>query len=71
MYSLNHNTYSSMRKHIYRVVNIKESQPVENRNLSRLIANLSRQIWSSERTVFIVFQQCLLFYNSKKYLSTS
>ena len=37
MYSLNQNTYSSMRKHIYRVVNIEESQPVENSNLNRLI----------------------------------
>ncbi len=28
---------------------IEESQPVKSRNLSRLIANLSRQNWSSER----------------------
>ena len=50
-----------------RLVNIEKSQPVKNRNLSRPIANLSRENWSSERKVFIVFQQCLLFYNSKKY----
>ncbi len=43
-----------------RPVNIEES-------LSRLIANLNRQNYSSERTLFIVFQQGLLFYNKKKY----
>ena len=38
--------------------------PVKNRNLSRLIANLSRRNWSSECTVLIVFQHllCLLVY---------
>ena len=42
-----------------RLAIIEESQPlnVKNRNLSRLIANLSRQNLSSELTVFIVFQQ--------------
>jgi hypothetical protein len=58
-----------------RIVIIKESQPVKNGNLSRLVANLNRQNWSSELTVFIVFQQCLLFYNcttsrSTQFLST-
>ena len=38
------------------VIIIGESQPVQNRNLSRLISNLMWQNWSSERaTVFIVF----------------
>ena len=45
-----------------------QSQSVKNRNLSRLISNLNRLNCSSEfKTVFIVFQQCLLFYNGKKY----
>jgi hypothetical protein len=33
---------------------IEESKPVKNRNLSRLRANLSRQILSRERTGLIV-----------------
>ncbi len=46
-----------------RPVNIEESQPFKNRNLSRLTANLSQQNWSSERTVFIKSQKCLLLHN--------
>ena len=49
-----------------KVGNIGESQPVKNRNLSRLIANLIWRNWSSECTVFIFFQ-LLLIYSSQKY----
>ena len=45
----------------------KESQQVKNHNVSWLIANLGRLIGQVNATVFIVFQRCLLFYNSKKY----
>ncbi len=48
--------------------NLEESQSVKNRNLSRLIANLSLQIGQANTTVFIVFQVlCLLILKSKKY----
>ena len=50
--------------HTHSVVIIEESQPVKNRNLSRLIANLSLQNWPSARnsvycfsTVFPLLQQ--------------
>jgi hypothetical protein len=42
------------------------SRAAKNRNLSLLISNLSR-LGHVNATVFIVFQQCLLFFNSKKY----
>ena len=55
-----------------RLVNIGESQPARNRNLSRLILNLCRLIsnlsglsWSSER------KQCLLRFNSVYYFTTA
>jgi hypothetical protein len=51
----------------HRLAIIDGIQPVKNCCLRRLIANLSRQNLSSDLTVFIVFQQCLLLYNSKKY----
>jgi hypothetical protein len=48
----------------YSLVHIGKSQPAKNRNLSRLLANLSRLNWSSERnsghcfsTVFTLLQQ--------------
>ncbi len=44
---------------------IEESQPVKNRDLSRIISNLSLQKVTA--TVFIVFQRCLLFSKSKNY----
>ena len=47
---------------------IEESQLVKNRGLSRLIANLNRQNWSSERNSVNCFWKVSLFYNSKKYL---
>ncbi len=53
-----------------RVVISGKSQTATNRNLIRLISNLSRLNWSSERNSVYCFQQCLLFYNRKKYLST-
>ena len=43
-------------------------QTVYSGTLGKLWANLSEQNWSSERTVFIVFQQSLLCHNIKKYL---
>ena len=44
----------------------QESQPAKNRNLSRLISNLSRLNWSSERNCVYCFSTLLLFFNSKK-----
>jgi hypothetical protein len=55
--------------HLCRVVIIEESQPVKNRNLSRVIANLSLQNWPSARNSVYCFSTVfpLLHHNSKKY----
>ena len=51
-------------QHMSQLCIIQESQPVKNRNLSRLLANISRLNWSSQRncvycfsTVFITLLQ--------------
>ncbi len=46
--------------HLSRVVNTKESQPLKNRDLSRLFANFSRQIGQANATVLIVFQLVMI-----------
>ncbi len=44
---------------------IEESQPVKNRDLSRLIANLSRQNWSSERNSVHCFSKVYSFTTAR------
>jgi hypothetical protein len=46
--------------HLSRVVNTEESQPLKNRDLSRLFANFSRQIGQANATVLIVFQLVMI-----------
>ncbi len=58
-----------------RIVNTGKSQSanLKNLNLGRLIPKVSRLnlIGPVNTKVFIVFQPCLLFYNSKKYPNLS